>query len=151
VDKRIHFGLGDASLIDTLIVEWPSGITEAWYDIEANQELLLMEGDGTPLSVQRQPHHQPTEMLLSQAWPNPFNSGTMVQVSLPSAAPVQAHVYDLQGRIVRTLADVTLTAGTHRIHWDGRSNALTPVASGSYFLQLQTDNRVLTRRVTLVR
>ena len=43
-DLRIHFGLGDAKVVDTLQVNWPSGAVDVWHRIPANQFVILCEG-----------------------------------------------------------------------------------------------------------
>jgi enediyne biosynthesis protein E4 len=45
-DLRVHFGLGDASLVTRLEVRWPSGLTEAWTDLAADRIVTLEEGTG---------------------------------------------------------------------------------------------------------
>jgi hypothetical protein len=42
----VHFGLGDATRVDRLEVRWPSGLTEAWTDIQPDRILELVEGTG---------------------------------------------------------------------------------------------------------
>ena len=46
-----HFGLGNVSTIDTLVVLWPGGQREAWFDILSNQTLKLKQGEGTPFNA----------------------------------------------------------------------------------------------------
>lgn len=51
----VHFGLSSHNRIDTLIITWPGGTREAWYDIDANQLLKLKQGTGTSISKQSLP------------------------------------------------------------------------------------------------
>jgi hypothetical protein len=44
-DPRIHFGLADHTVIDTIEVEWPSGISQTLENIEANQILTIREAE----------------------------------------------------------------------------------------------------------
>jgi hypothetical protein len=46
-DRRVHLGLGEASKVDRLEVEWPSGRKEAWTDLASGRSLRLAEGSGT--------------------------------------------------------------------------------------------------------
>jgi hypothetical protein len=48
---RVHVGLGDAKLIETLVVEWPSGIVNKYANVPINQFVDVVEGDDTPLPV----------------------------------------------------------------------------------------------------
>jgi len=74
-----------------------------------------------------------------------------VRFSLPATQPVQVAVYDLRGHRVRVLLDGTLPAGSHELGWDGRDAGGGTLASGTYFLRLQSGGRVLTQRMSLLR
>ncbi|HEV8538081.1 MAG TPA: FG-GAP-like repeat-containing protein, partial [Bacteroidota bacterium] len=50
-DLRVHFGLGDATAIDSLTIEWPSGAGESYSNVQANQNLTIVENDSTPVSL----------------------------------------------------------------------------------------------------
>lgn len=78
--------------------------------------------------------------------PNPFNPETSVHFTIPRALPVTAEVWSVDGARIRTLADgATLAAGEHALRWDGRNGAGQSVASGVYFVRVETP---LGRRVT---
>ena len=47
-DLRVHFGLGDSPRVDRIEVRWPSGLVEAWTDVQADRVLPLTEGTGAP-------------------------------------------------------------------------------------------------------
>jgi len=67
------------------------------------------------------------------AYPNPFNPVTTIAWSQPEAGYARLCVYDVRGRLVRTLWQGQATSGEHNVVWDGRDNAGRPVASGIYF------------------
>lgn len=56
-DRRVHVGLGDASIVSRVRIDWPSGRSEVWEDIAVNQVVVLAEGSGRPV----QPHSPGTE------------------------------------------------------------------------------------------
>ena len=68
--------------------------------------------------------------------PNPFNPSTTLRFDLPVGGRVRLAVYDVAGRLLRTLLDVELPAGSHEAVWDGRDSAGRGMASGSYFARL---------------
>jgi hypothetical protein len=86
-----------------------------------------------------------------RAWPNPSSGRTDIAFELPRASRVQLAVYDLAGRRVAQLTASDLPAGAHRFHWDGRDAAGRFQATGVYFLRLVTGDRIMQRRVVLVR
>lgn len=85
----------------------------------------------------------PREFALSQNYPNPFNPITNIQLEVPAIqggnAVVTLEVFDLLGRLVRTLAHGVLSPGYHEVQWDGRDNNAQTVASGVYFYVLSTN------------
>ena len=87
---------------------------------------------------------QPGQLL---SYPNPFNSTTSLAFKLSEASPVKAQVYDLNGRLVRTLLDDQLEAGEHRL-----SFAADGLPSGTYMVAVNRDRQpLLITRVMLVK
>lgn len=78
----------------------------------------------------------PTAFSLEQNYPNPFNPTTSIEIALPAQAEVRLEVYDVNGRLVRSLVDDSYEAGIHVVQWDGRNNGGTLVSSGMYFYRL---------------
>jgi len=83
--------------------------------------------------------------------PNPFNPLTEVRFRLPRDGRATLGVFDLQGRLVRTLTDADLPAGEHVARWDGTDAAGRAVSSGSYVFRLQADGLQQVRKALLVR
>jgi hypothetical protein len=88
---------------------------------------------------------------LGQNRPNPFNPSTEIAFSITSSGPVTLVIYDVQGRLVSTLADAVFDAGPHRVGWEGRHTDGAPVASGVYFYRLTTTGGVETRKMVLTK
>jgi photosystem II stability/assembly factor-like uncharacterized protein len=78
-----------------------------------------------------------SERLSLTASPNPFNPTTSIAYDLPAEADVTLRIYDVSGRLVRTLVDARQPAGPHSIMWDGRTDAGRPLASGVYLSELR--------------
>ena len=93
----------------------------------------------------------PAQFALELAYPNPFNSQTVIPFSIPAADQVELVVYDALGRLVRRLVDNTLEPGTYLIGWDGRDERGMEAASGAYFVRLRAGDRVASGRLALVR
>ena len=93
----------------------------------------------------------PGRMSLAPNRPNPFNPRTVIPFSLPRSGRVELAVYDVAGRLVRTLLHDDLPAGGHEAVWRGLDDRGRAVASGSYFARLRTSYGVEVRSVTLVR
>ena len=94
----------------------------------------------------------PTRLVLYPAQPNPFNPATVLRVDVPSPGPVFLRVYDVSGRLVRTLEDGRMLApGARSYTWDGRDDAARGVASGVYIVLLESLGRTDAQRIVLVR
>ena len=79
--------------------------------------------------------------------PNPVRGDAEVEFAIPVRGPVRLRVYDVTGRVVRTLVDGALDAGAHRVRWDGRSETGGKSATGVYFLRLDTGNGSSSRKL----
>ncbi len=93
----------------------------------------------------------PRVLTLAANTPNPFNPVTRIAFALDRNGPVRLEVFDLQGRLVRTLADEPMTAGDHTVLWDGRADGGQPAASGTYVYRLTANDQMLSRKMTLVK
>ena len=93
----------------------------------------------------------PANSRLLRNYPNPFNPSTRIQFTLSRDAQVSLRVFDVQGRLVRTLVDSYLAAGPRTVDWDGKSDSGVALASGAYFLRLQGGGTYLSRKVNLVK
>jgi len=83
---------------------------------------------------------------LSAAYPNPFNSSTIIEYSLPEAVEVSVEIFDLLGRKVQTLVKGKQDAGIYSITWDAGDQA-----SGVYFYRITAGEFVQTRRMVLLK
>ncbi len=93
----------------------------------------------------------PSKLQLSQNMPNPFNPKTEISYNLPVHQRVSIQVYDLRGRLVRTLVDEEQSGGAHTVTWNGRDNNGSQAASGVYLYQMVAGDQVLQKKMLLVK
>jgi hypothetical protein len=82
------------------------------------------------------------EALLSRSYPNPFSRATNIFYTVPgerSTSGVRLSIYDPLGRLVSTLVECSMPAGSHCAHWDGRDRYGSQVAGGVYFCRFSVD------------
>jgi len=92
----------------------------------------------------------PAARLALSAAPNPFNPATELHYILPAnVGSVHLAVYDVNGRLVRTLAP-SRRAGAQSVRWDGVTDRGVRAASGVYFVRLLADGEVVVQKVALV-
>lgn len=90
-------------------------------------------------------------ILLHQNAPNPFNPATTIGYELEAAGPVSLQIYDLKGRLIRTLVDDSQDAGSHQVMWNGKNREGLSAPAGIYFYRLRSADATETRRMTLVK
>jgi hypothetical protein len=89
----------------------------------------------------------PSSFSLSQNHPNPFNSETAIEYSLPEETQVKIAIYNILGQKVKTLLDGKETAGHKRVIWDGENEKGKSVSSGIYFYRMETEEFVRTKKM----
>lgn len=88
----------------------------------------------------------PTVYALEQNYPNPFNPSTIISYALPKQSFVSLKIYDVLGRVAKTLINETQAPGIYRLNFDASG-----LASGVYFYRLVTGSFVDTRKLVLLR
>ncbi len=83
--------------------------------------------------------------------PNPFNPTTSIHFRLARQGHADLEIYDVNGRLVRTLITGALDAGDHSASWDGRAENGAETASGIYFYRLRTAGANDSRKMILIR
>jgi hypothetical protein len=94
----------------------------------------------------------PKAFALRQNAPNPFNPSTTIYYDVPSGGGnVSLRVYDVSGRLVRTLVDGHETEGSKSITWDGTGDRGQSIASGIYFYRMSAPGFNETKKMVLLR
>jgi hypothetical protein len=88
----------------------------------------------------------PTNYLLNQNFPNPFNPTTTISYSIPSITKVNLKVFDVLGNEITTLVDEVQKSGKYQVEFDG-----TNLSSGIYLYRLITNNYLQTRKMILIK
>ncbi len=90
----------------------------------------------------------PSEYVLHQNFPNPFNPVTKIRFSISGSSVTQTFlsVYDLLGREVQVLVNQLLQPGTYEADWDASA-----FPSGVYYYRLETQNYSETKKMILIK
>ncbi len=91
------------------------------------------------------------QFRLAAAKPNPFNPATFVTYEIATRDHVGLRIYDVKGRLVRTLVDGIVDPGVYTALFDGRDAGGRDLASGTYFLRLESNGNRETQKIALVR
>lgn len=150
-DLRVHFGLGNAQQIDSIIIKWPKGLTETFSNVNTNRFYNAVEGAGLSeiiIGITQIGTQIPDNFRLEQNYPNPFNPTTKIKFSIPAGNNNNSRlvIYDAMGREIETLLDKALTAGVYEIEFNA-----TEYSSGIYFYKLTAGSFSETKKMILVK
>lgn len=92
----------------------------------------------------------PRALALDPARPNPFRKSSVAVIHLPQETECRLDVYDVTGRIVRTLHEGRHAAGSFSKSWDGRDAGGKRVSNGVYYLRFIAEDRSLVRKIVKI-
>ena len=140
-DMRAHFGLGDASIADSLVIEWPSGIVQKRSMIEVNQIMMVEEEMVSNVSV-------PKELFEVNVFPNPTDSNIQISASFQKQLDVLylEILGDTGQRLYRESFQPVDVEWVHEINL--RQLQLSP---GVYILKLHNGIESVERKIVLIR
>lgn len=84
-------------------------------------------------------------------YPNPFNSSTKIVYKLMKSENVVIKIYDILGKELITLENSFKKAGVNQVFWNGKDSTGIEMPSGVYFVRMKTENRELTKKITLLK
>ena len=121
--------------------------TDGEYTVNSeNGEFVL---DNTSLSIDND--IMPKEFVLYQNYPNPFNPITSLRYDLPNDGLVNITIYDMMGRIVKTLVNSSLTAGYKSIQWNATNDRDEAVSAGLYLYTIDVGEFRQTKKMVLLK
>lgn len=125
-NTSLHGAVSAKSItVDRDVIFWPHGVA-------GTLPVPKVSEDG-----ESRIEDQVSSYQLEQNYPNPFNPSTVISFQLPVDSDVSLKIYDLQGRVVKSLVAGNLAAGKHEVTWDGRNESGARVASGVYVYRLK--------------
>ncbi|MBD3224610.1 MAG: T9SS type A sorting domain-containing protein [Caldithrix sp.] len=123
-------------------------------DVTQTVEVDNLEGEVklTPATAIDEPSNNVIQShQLHEAYPNPFNPSTTIQVDMARPADASLVIYNVLGQKVRTLHNGYLNKGVNTFTWNGKDEAGNSVSSGLYFYQLQADEVIQTKAVMFLK
>ncbi len=96
----------------------------------------------------------PLTFSLSENYPNPFAatgfSHTRFSCQIPREMDVEIYIYNVLGQRVKTLVNQKVSAGTHKLNWNGRDDVGNLMPSGIYFYSIRTQQFIKSRKMILI-
>tara|TARA_B110000444_G_C18468104_1_gene423391 strand:- start:92 stop:637 length:546 start_codon:yes stop_codon:yes gene_type:complete len=94
----------------------------------------------------------PETFIISNAYPNPFNPRTTFNIEMPENGSLSSSIYDIRGSLVKKIQDnQSMSAGYHKISWDGKDFKGSNVSNGVYFIRFQFENNSTIKRMLLLK
>ena len=113
-----------------------------------NLSTFIVVEPGSPTGTQDP--SAPTVFHLYRNFPNPFKSSTRIQFDLPAPGRVKVQIFDIQGRVVRSLLDAVQPVGRYSLFWPGDNDKGQKVVPGVYFYRIQTPANTATQKLIKV-
>ena len=93
----------------------------------------------------------PTEYSISNAYPNPFNPVTNIDITIPESGLMQFAIYDILGRQVFEHKQTFANPGHYRFSWSGKNNHGSSLSSGVYLLTVRFEENYYKQKITLLK
>ena len=93
----------------------------------------------------------PFDFEIYQNYPNPFNPVTSLRYNLTEDGLVKITIYDMMGRIVKTLVNSSQTAGYSTIQWNATNDRNESVSAGLYLYTIQAGEFRQTKKMVLLK
>lgn len=141
----LHFGVGQATTIDEILIKWPSGIEESYADLKVGQLYTIIEDEGIEgrLFSNTIVLNQAIEYTFSSSYPNPFSTYTSIPINTGQDQKVLLEIYTLNGKKVKTLMKDPLENGSS-IEWDGTNAQGNRLESGTFVYQWTSEDGTAT-------
>ena len=110
--------------------------------------IFFLEHSGI-LNVELEKKTIPGQMTILQNYPNPFNPTTKFTYTINSPGRVSLKVYNVMGKLVRTIFQEYKEEGTFEVHWNGRDDNHQSISSGIYFYRFSMEGKSYTKKMIL--
>ena len=88
----------------------------------------------------------PSEYILFQNHPNPFNPSTKIQFAVPKQTQLKINVYNVMGELISTIADGSYEAGFHQVTFNSDD-----LATGAYIYRIESDGLTISKKMLLIK
>ncbi len=121
------FGLGDAAIVDSLVVLWDYDLkyVEGPVGINQTREIYLEYVGVDEL--------EPGFAKKLYIYPNPASQQIIIETIIQNQSNCNISLFDMQGRVIAVIHDGNLSAGQHELTWNLRNQNGTRVNPGVYF------------------
>lgn len=149
----LHFGLGQSDIIDEMIIKWPSGIIERYYNLPVNQYYTITEqGDivSTNLESAEVTSLSEEEIRTNLSYPNPFSQDTFIPSPNHMIGKLRLEIYANTGDQIYSSDHQEIVNDVLGFRWTGNATDGSQLASGVYFFRILDESNSLVKTGRLV-
>lgn len=142
---RLHFGLGTATAVDSVRVQWPGNtMKETFTDIAINGVSTVTEGSGSTSAYGRKAISNIT------AFPNPSDGDVTIAFDVEESGLLTIEIVNIQGITQYRLTQDQAEPGPFRVQWNGMNINGQKVSSGMYTYTIHLNDQHYSGKVTVV-
>ncbi|NJL76624.1 MAG: T9SS type A sorting domain-containing protein [Saprospiraceae bacterium] len=128
-----HFGLGNATKVESVTVKWIGGKPQTITDVAVNQKIIIEQSEEKVAS---------SENNSLEVSPGFFTDRVFIEYELAEAEPIELRVYDVRGHLIEQLASIRNPVAKGIWQWD----VARYLPRGVYVFQLRTENTTVSKR-----
>jgi hypothetical protein len=154
LEIRVRNWLPTATGVQVRVVAEDGGMESSLIEAALDDFAVYSGADGSARMASSLARADGSELMafsVKRSGRNPSRSGARASLSLGRPALVELEVYDVHGRLVRSLEMGTLPPGSHEIAWDGRLRDGSPAYSGVYWMRVRAGSETSTLRIVVAR
>ena len=160
--------IANFSEYDRTVTNIPFLSSGTWYDaMDTDNDIFTADGNYGEYSIEgktaiiysnqqwdldiNDQHIHPDEYEVIQIFPNPFNARVQITLNLERETHGKVEIYDMGGKLVRSLVLGIFDQGEHHLYWDSRSNNGISMSSGVYIVSFRSKLNSFNTKVLLVK
>ena len=120
-------------------------------DVMYIKDLILSFRENDSSSLSSKNELIPRSSTLHQNYPNPFNPLTTIDYTLNERSRVYVAIYDISGRLVKTLLNGPQSAGNKSLVWNSTNNKNEPLPGGLYIYSVSTENSIYRKKMMVLK
>ncbi len=129
---------------------WWYNVSNGWNNWTSHNWMIRLMQSTNPSGIQTHPSGAPRCYKLHNIYPNPFYGRCCFAFDVPEETNCLLEIYDVSGRMIKTINNSTLKPGYYTMKWDGKDNLKKHVASGVYFYRLKTKSFSMTKKIVYI-
>jgi hypothetical protein len=149
-DDDYEIAFGTTSGLQVFDIKTDMGNRHSWKLHRGNLERTGLY-DITLTSIDPKTDIIPDKFYVSPNYPNPFNPSTQIDIYTVQKSDLTVNIFDATGRLVNTLIDENLEAGSYSIKWQGKDRKGQSMPTGVYFIQVESGVEISTQKMVLIK